>query len=120
MAFGSIELTTISRAQDYTTIKHNEDNKVNVDQANFSQQFQKTTEQNIRGVHQSDDTQWHENKPDAREQQVQRGRRKAAEEAAERGARGGEEPRRLRHEDLACRQNAVKLSPMGGVRMDGQ
>ena len=42
MAFGSIELTTISRAQDYTTIKHNEDNKVNVDQANFSQQLQKT------------------------------------------------------------------------------
>ena len=41
MAFGSIELTTISRAQDYTTIKHNEDNKVNVDQANFSEQFQK-------------------------------------------------------------------------------
>lgn len=67
MAFGSIELTTISRAHDYTTIKHNEDNKVNVDQANFSEQFQKTTEQNIRGVRQSDNTQWHENKPDAKE-----------------------------------------------------
>lgn len=67
MAFGSIELTTISRAQDYTTIKHNEDNKVNVDQANFSEQFQKTTEQNIRGVRQSDNTQWHENRPDAKE-----------------------------------------------------
>lgn len=67
MAFGSIELTMISRAQDYTTIKHNEDNKVNVDQANFSEQFQKTTEQNIRGVHKSDDTMWHENKPDAKE-----------------------------------------------------
>lgn len=67
MAFGSIELTTISRAQDYTTIKHNEDNKVNVDQANFSQQFQKTTEQNIREVHSSDNTQWHDQKPDAKE-----------------------------------------------------
>ena len=67
MAFGSIELTTISRAQDYTTIKHNEDNKVNVDQANFSEQFQKTTEQNIREVRHSDNTQWHENKPDAKE-----------------------------------------------------
>ena len=67
MAFGSIELTTISRAQDYTTIKHNEDNKVAVDQSNFSEQFQKTTEQNIREVHSSDDTQWHERKPDARE-----------------------------------------------------
>ena len=67
MAFGAIELTTISRAQDYTTIKHNEDNKVGVDQANFSDQFQKNTEQNIREVHSSDDTQWHEKKPDARE-----------------------------------------------------
>ena len=67
MAFGSIELTTISRAQDYTTIKHNEDNKVNVDQANFSEQFQKTTEQNIRGVHKSHYTTWHDNKPDAKE-----------------------------------------------------
>ena len=67
MAFGAIELTTISRAQDYTTIKHNEDNKVVVDQANFSDQFQKNTEQNIREVHSSDDTQWHEKKPDATE-----------------------------------------------------
>lgn len=67
MAFGAIELTTISRAQDYTTIKHNEDNKVNVDQTNFSDQFQKTTEQNIREVHSSDDVQWHEKKPDAKE-----------------------------------------------------
>lgn len=67
MAFGAIELTTISRAQDYTTIKHNEDNKGTVDQSNFSQQFQKTTEQNIREVHSSDNTGWHERKPDARE-----------------------------------------------------
>ena len=67
MAFGAIELTTISRAQDYTTIKHNEDNKVNVDQTNFSEQFQKTTEQNIREVHSSDNPEWHERKPDAKE-----------------------------------------------------
>lgn len=67
MAFGAIELTTVSRSQDYTTIKHNEDNKVAVDQANFSEQFQKTSEQNIREVHSSDNTQWHEKRPDARE-----------------------------------------------------
>ena len=88
MAFGSIELTTISRAQDYTTIKHNEDNQVNVDQANFSEQFQKTTEQNIRGVHQSDDTQWHENKPDAKEKGNNKysgdgGRRRKKQQAAQ-------------------------------------
>ena len=88
MAFGAIELTTVSRAQDYTTIKHNEDNKVNVDQANFSEQFQKTTEQNIRGVHQSDDTQWHENKPDAKEKGNNKysgdgGRRRKKQQAAQ-------------------------------------
>ncbi len=67
MAFGAIELTTISRSQDYTTIKHNEDNKVGVDQANFSDQVQKAVEHNIRDVHSSDDTMWRESKPDAKE-----------------------------------------------------
>lgn len=67
MAFSAIELTTISRAHDYTTIKHNEDNKGMVDQSNFSAQFQKTTEQNIREVHSSDNSLWHDRRPDARE-----------------------------------------------------
>lgn len=67
MAFGAIELTTITRAQDYTTVKHNEDNKGFVDQTNFSQQVQRTTEQQIRQVHSSDDTDWHQNNPDAKE-----------------------------------------------------
>ena len=67
MAFGSIEFTTISRAQDYSIIKHNEDNKGFVDQTNFSDQVQKTTEQRIREVHSSDDTEWHQQNPDAKE-----------------------------------------------------
>ena len=67
MAFGSIEFTTISRAQDYSAIKHNEDNKGFVDQTNFSDQVQKTTEQRIREVHSSDDTEWHQQNPDAKE-----------------------------------------------------
>lgn len=67
MAFGSIELTTISRAQDYSAIKQNEDNKGMVDQTNFSQQVQKNTEQHIREVHSGDNVDWHEKKPDARE-----------------------------------------------------
>lgn len=67
MAFGAIELTTITRAQDYTTVKHNEDNKGFVDQTNFSQQVQKTTEQRIRQVHSSDNAEWHQNNPDAKE-----------------------------------------------------
>lgn len=67
MAFGSIELTTISRAQDYSVIKHNEDSKGFVDQTNFGQQVQKNTEQRIREVHNSDNTEWHQNNPDAKE-----------------------------------------------------
>lgn len=67
MAFGSIEFTTISRAQDYSAIKQNEDNKDIVDQGNFSAQVQKTVDQNLREVRGSDESQWHENRPDAKE-----------------------------------------------------
>lgn len=67
MAFGSIELTTISRAQDYSAIKQNEDNKGMVDQGNIVNHVQKMTEQRTREVHSSDDTQWHDQRPDAKE-----------------------------------------------------
>lgn len=67
MAFGSIELTTISRAQDYSAIKQNEDNKALSDQTNGMFQVQRNEEQKTREVHSSDNAQWHENKPDARE-----------------------------------------------------
>lgn len=67
MAFGSIEFTTISRAQDYSSIKHNEDNKGMVDQGNFSSQVQKNVEQLVREVKKSDNAQWYEKKPDAKE-----------------------------------------------------
>ena len=67
MAFGSIDLTTISRAQDYSIIKQNEDNKGMVAQTVISQDIQKTTEQRIREVHSSDDSDWHDKNPDAKE-----------------------------------------------------
>lgn len=67
MAFGSIELTTITRTQDYTTIKQNEDNKGLVDQSNIGQQVQKESEQHIREVRSSDNADWHNKKFDARE-----------------------------------------------------
>lgn len=67
MAFSSIELTTVSRSQDYTTVKHNEDNKGFVDQTNFSQQVQKATEQQMRKVHDSGNAEWHQQNPDAKE-----------------------------------------------------
>lgn len=67
MALGAIELATISRSQDYTTIKHNEDNKGTVDQANFGEQVQKTVEQQVREVQSKDDLEWRESRPDAKE-----------------------------------------------------
>jgi hypothetical protein len=67
MAFGSIEFTTISRAQEYSTIKQNEDYKGQVDQASISQSFQKQVQQQTKAVHKSDDTQWHRRNPDAKE-----------------------------------------------------
>ncbi len=96
MAFGSIELTTITRAQDYSAVKHNEDNKGFVDQTNFSQQVQKHTEQNIRQVRSSDDPEWHQKNPDAKEKgnnEYQgdggRRRRQAAQAKAQGPASGG-------------------------------
>ena len=50
MAFGSIELTTISRAQDYSAIKQNEDNKAFVDQTNGQFQVQKNERQKTRDI----------------------------------------------------------------------
>lgn len=67
MAIGAIEFTTISRAQDFATIKHHEDQKVVVDQSNFSTQVQKTVEQQIKQVRRGDETQWQEHRPDAKE-----------------------------------------------------
>lgn len=67
MAFGSIEITTITRAQDYTTIKHNEDNKGFTDQTNIGQHIQKEVNQRTREVHSSDDTEWHNRKFDAKD-----------------------------------------------------
>lgn len=67
MALGAIEFATISRSQDYTTIKHNEDNKGMVDQANFSDQVQKAAQQQTREVQGSEDMRWQESRPDAKE-----------------------------------------------------
>ena len=67
MAFGSIEFTTISRAQDYTTIKHNEDAKGFVDQTNLGQQANKTAEQRAPTVVNSQNPEWQNKRQDARE-----------------------------------------------------
>jgi len=57
----------VTRAQDFTTIKHNEDNKGMVDQTHFQRQFDQTVENKIRQVHQGDSTENRGKKFDAKE-----------------------------------------------------
>ena len=68
MAIGMVELNgTIQRTQDYTAIKHQQDNKPSVDQANFQTQMDKKVEEKSTQVLQGDDTTRNENHADARE-----------------------------------------------------
>ena len=67
MAFGAIELTTISRSQDYSSIKQNEDNKAALSQANGQIQVEKNENRKNREIHSSDNAQWHRDQHDARE-----------------------------------------------------
>ncbi len=68
MAIGQIELQgQITRAQDYSPIKQNEDNKGLVDQANVGNQFTKIVENHVTKVNQKDQTENHNKKFDAKE-----------------------------------------------------
>ncbi len=66
MAFGSIEITTLTRQQDYTAIKHNEDMKSNVDQMNIGNQFQRDMDKKLHNVTNFDNAEWKNEDPDAR------------------------------------------------------
>lgn len=93
MAIGSISLQgQISRAQDFSTIKQNEDNKVIVDQGNFQTHFEKEVHQNLNRVRQSDETDNQGKKFDAKEKGD--------------GQYSGDGGRRRKHED---RQDSVQL-----------
>ncbi len=67
MALGAIELTTISRAQDYSPIKQNQDNKPYMDQNNIGQQIQKDTHQRAKEVRSGDNAEWQNRKFDAKD-----------------------------------------------------
>lgn len=55
MTISRVELQgQLTRAQDFTNIKHNEDNKGMVDQSNFQRQFDQSVETRVRQVHQGD------------------------------------------------------------------
>lgn len=67
MALGSMQITSITRSQDYTTIKQNEDNKGFTDQMNIGHNIQKDTQQRTHEVHSSDNSDWHSRQFDAKE-----------------------------------------------------
>lgn len=68
MAIGFVELQgQITRAQDYTTIKHNDDTKGMVEQANFGQQMTKQVEKQVKRVNKGDQPEYHERKFDAKD-----------------------------------------------------
>lgn len=57
----------ISRTQDVSAIRHNEENKSAVDQNHFQNRFAQEVDQNIRTVHQSDDSNKSDTRHDAKE-----------------------------------------------------
>lgn len=58
---------SVTRMQDVSMIKHNEDAKSMVDQTNFQNAFHKEVGAKINQVHKSDDTQSRQEKHDAKE-----------------------------------------------------
>ncbi len=68
MAIGFVEMQgQITRAQDFTTVKHNEDTKGLVDQSNFGQQMTKQVERQVQRVNQREQAQNRQKKFDAKE-----------------------------------------------------
>lgn len=68
MAIGFVEMQgQITRAQDFTTVKHNEDTKGLVDQSNFGQQMTKQVERQTQRVNQREQAQNRQKKFDAKE-----------------------------------------------------
>ena len=68
MAIGFVEMQgQITRAQDFTSIKHNEDSRPMVDQANFGQQMNKQIDRQVNRVNQGEQPEYHEKKFDAKD-----------------------------------------------------
>lgn len=69
MALGPIELNvTVTRVQDYTTIKHNEDIRPNIQQMDLSQSNIKEANHKASFVEKKDEVNSDQKKQDAREQ----------------------------------------------------
>lgn len=68
MAIGFVEMQgQITRAQDFTSIKHNEDTRPMVEQANFSEQMTKQIERQVNRVNEGKQPEYQERKFDAKD-----------------------------------------------------
>ena len=68
MTISRVELQgQVTRAQDFTTIKHNEDNKVAVNQTNIQREFGQAVDLKLHQVNQGEQTENHRKKFDAKE-----------------------------------------------------
>ena len=68
MAIGFVEMQgQITRAQDFTSIKHSDDTKGMVEQANFGQQMTKQIEKQVKRVNEGKQPECHERKFDAKD-----------------------------------------------------
>ena len=67
MAIGPIEMSTIARSQDFTTIKRNEDQKSFIDQSNLQQQFNKEIKDRPHQISQQENADFMNRKFDAKE-----------------------------------------------------
>ncbi|MCM1126705.1 MAG: hypothetical protein NC429_09555 [Lachnospiraceae bacterium] len=91
MTISRVELQgQVTRAQDFTTIKHNEDNKTMVDQTNIQRQFDQNVDNRLRQVNQSDQAENQQKRFDAKEKgngtySGDGGRRRKKEEKKEDG-----------------------------------
>lgn len=63
----NLQIATITRTQDFTAIKQNEDNKGLIQQAAMGQEQKKEIEHRAQEVHKRDNSDWHNRKFDAKE-----------------------------------------------------
>lgn len=64
---GVMEIATITRSQDYTTLKQNEDNRGITQQSHLVENMHKETDTRTKQVNQSDNADWMNKKFDAKE-----------------------------------------------------
>lgn len=67
MAMGVMEVASVTRVQDYTTIKQNEDNKAAFQQSNIVRDTRKEEDRRATEVTKRDETAWHRRNPDAKQ-----------------------------------------------------